>query len=58
MRAAHLLSKARNASLTFPKSLPDTILPKLQRNHPADLGGFELRLKVCVRMNGREDLPW
>lgn len=56
MRASHVLSKTRNASLTFSKSTPDIIFPELQRSHPADLSGFELRPKVCGGMRRREDL--
>lgn len=56
MRVTHVPKKTGNASLTLPKSAPDTIFPQLQRSHPADLGGFELRFKVCGGMCQREDL--
>lgn len=56
MRATHILSKTRNASLIFSKSAPATIFPELQRSHPVDLSGFELRPKVCGGMCKREDL--
>lgn len=56
MRVTHVLKKTGNASLTFFKAAPDTIFPQLQRSHPADLSGFELRLKVYGGMCQREDL--
>lgn len=56
MRAAYILSKTGNASLTFSKSAADTIFPEMQRSHPATLSGFELRPKACGGMCRREDL--
>lgn len=55
MRAAHVLSNTRNASLTFSKCTLDTIFPELQSSHPADLSGFELKPKVCGGMCRRKD---
>lgn len=50
MGAAHILSKGRNASVTFSKPIPGRIFPELQWSHPAALSGLELRPKVCTGM--------
>lgn len=54
MGAAHILSKARNAAVTFSKLTPGRIFPELQRSHPAALSGLELRPKVCGGMCRRD----
>lgn len=54
MGAAHILSKARNASVTLSKPTPGRIFPELQRSHPAALRGLELRPKVCGGMCRRD----
>lgn len=52
MGAAHILSQARNAAVTFSKPIPGRIFPELHWSNPAALHGLELRPRCVVECAG------